>query len=142
MAYTLICYIIPLILLVIALCMLISDLIFMRREKKNGIETGFSSVWFIVRVVKIISILGVAYAMYTLDPQFLQARPENAPPADAAALNSYNWQWNIIFVMILIFSASFVTDVFGRLRLLQTSEDKRAEKFFQLSTDLSSEHQS
>ncbi|MGM9998674.1 MAG: hypothetical protein ACI38Q_04690 [Candidatus Bruticola sp.] len=115
---------------------------FIRRERKNGIENGVKSVWFIVRVVKIISILTAAYMLYTLDPQFLRARPDNAPPADPAALKTYNLQWNIIFVMTLIFAASFVTDIFGRLRLLQTSEDKRAEQFFRLDTETSSDRQS
>lgn len=132
MAYILVCYIVPIILLIIAICMLISDLYFVRRERKNGIKHSTVSVWFIARLTKIISIVAVAYLLYTLDPQFLQPRSENALPADQTALNAYNRQWNIAFVLSLIFVISFVTDIFGRLRLLQTSEQKRAEQFFQL----------
>ena len=82
MAYTLVCGVVPVILLVIAVCMLISDFYFVRREKKNGINHSFLSVWFIARALKIVTIVAVAYLIHTLDPQFLQPRPENAPPAD------------------------------------------------------------
>ncbi len=135
MAYTLVCSIVPIILLVIAVCMLVSDFYFIRREKKNGITPSFTSVWFIARLLKTITIVSVAYLLYTLDPQFLQPRPDNAPPAEQEALNAYNRQWNIAFVLSLVFIIAFVTDVFGRLKLLQTSEQKRAEQFFKLHSD-------
>ena len=135
MAYILVCYIIPIVLLIIAICMLISDLYFVRRERKNGIKHSFGSVWFIARLMKIVSIVAIAYLLFTLDPQFLQPRPENAPPAEQGALDAYNKQWNVAFGLSIVFVLSFVTDIFGRLKLLQTSEQKRAEQFFQLHVD-------
>lgn len=140
MAYTLVCGVVPVILLVIAVCMLISDFYFVRREKKNGINHSFLSVWFIARVLKIVTIVAVAYLIHTLDPQFLQPRPENAPPADQGALDAYNRQWNQAFALSIVFVIAFVTDVLGRLKLLQTSEQKRAEQFFKLHTDADNVH--
>lgn len=135
MAYTLVCSVVPIILLVIAICMLISDFYFVRHEKKNGINHSPFSVWFIARGLKIVTIVAVAYLIHTLDPQFLQPRPDQAPPADKTALEAYNRQWNQAFTLSIVFVIAFVIDVWGRLKLLQTSEQKRAEQFFQLNSD-------
>lgn len=132
--------IVPLILLVITVIMMASDLSFRKKHGAAGV------VYDAARAVKTLSLAGIALIFHLLDPQFLQPHPElftggRIAPELLQAFNAYNLKWDFIFLLSAVFTAAFLVDVWGRIRAVQASYQRRAESFLQDEIERARQHQ-
>ncbi|MCR4783661.1 MAG: hypothetical protein K6A35_03980 [bacterium] len=123
-------YILPLALLITVACMLVSDIHFRAKERRNGINTKEFTFWYICRALRLVSLLAMATMFYKLGSQAASVYSEASKEATIFEMLPITEQWNTIFILAIVFVVTFMLDFIGRLKMLQVTSSKRAEDFF------------